>query len=115
MSEYHLIPARRVETELIDRNSRFITNAAPAFSVEEAQAFIDCVRKKHPDANHHVPVYLIGHGNAVIAHCSDAGEPAGTAGRGSGGFAGEWFGGYCCSDHTLFGGRNWGQEVCQGV
>ncbi|HOM67734.1 MAG TPA: YigZ family protein [Brevefilum fermentans] len=81
MSEYHLIPARRVETELIDRNSRFITNAAPAFSVEEAQAFIDCVRKKHPDANHHVPVYLIGHGNAVIAHCSDAGEPAGTAGR----------------------------------
>jgi putative IMPACT (imprinted ancient) family translation regulator len=26
-------------------------------------------------------VYLIGHGSATIAHCSDAGEPAGTAGR----------------------------------
>jgi uncharacterized YigZ family protein len=81
MSELKLIPARRVETELLDRNSRFITNAAPAFSVEEAQNFIACIRKKYPDANHHVPLYLIGHGNATISHCSDDGEPAGTAGR----------------------------------
>jgi uncharacterized YigZ family protein len=81
MSECKLIPARRVETEFIDRNSRFITNAAPAFSVAQAQDFIVCIRDKYPDANHHVPVYLIGHGSATIAHCSDAGEPAGTAGR----------------------------------
>ena len=81
MTDCKLIPARRVETEFVDRNSRFITNAAPAFSVAEAQAFIDCIRDKYPDASQHVPVYLIGHGSATIAHCSDDGEPAGTAGR----------------------------------
>lgn len=81
MTQCKLIPARRVETEFIDRNSRFITNAAPAFSVSEAQDFITCIRDKFPDANHHVPVYLIGHDSATTAHCSDGGEPAGTAGR----------------------------------
>ena len=81
MTDCKLIPARRVETEFTDQHSRFITNAAPAFSVMEAQDFIACIKDKYPDANHHVPVYLIGHGGATIAHCSDDGEPAGTAGR----------------------------------
>jgi len=81
MSDCHLIPARRVETEFFDRNSRFITNAAPAFSVAQAQDFIACIKEKYPDATHHVPVYLIGHGSATTAHCSDDGEPSGTAGR----------------------------------
>lgn len=81
MAECKLIPARRVVTEFTDRNSRFITYAAPAFSVDQAQAFIACIKDKYPDAHHHVPVYLIGHGTATIAHCSDDGEPAGTAGR----------------------------------
>jgi len=35
----------------------------------------------YPDATHHVPVYLIGHDSATVAHCSDAGEPSGTAGQ----------------------------------
>ena len=81
MTDCKLIPARRVETEFTDQHSRFITNAAPAFSVMEAQDFIACIKDKYSDANHHVPVYLIGHGGATIAHCSDEGEPAGTAGR----------------------------------
>ncbi len=81
MTDCKLIPARRVETEFTDQHSRFITNAAPAFSVMEAQDFIACIKDKYPDANHHVPVYMIGHGCATIAHCSDDGEPAGTAGR----------------------------------
>jgi putative IMPACT (imprinted ancient) family translation regulator len=28
-----------------------------------------------------VPAYIIGHGDSETAHCSDAGEPSGTAGR----------------------------------
>lgn len=80
MSECKLIPARRVETELMDRNSRFISNAAPAFSVSQAQDFIAWIKDKYPDASHHVPVYLIGHGSTTTAHCSDDGEPSGTAG-----------------------------------
>ena len=62
-------------------NSRFIASLAPVFSVEEARAFIQRVKTTYPDASHHVPVYLIGHGDSLIAHCSDAGEPSGTAGR----------------------------------
>lgn len=81
MSNHHLIPARYIETEFIDRNSRFITSAGPAFSVNEAQNFIKKVEDKYQDATHHVPAYLIGHGSSVIAHCSDDGEPSGTAGR----------------------------------
>ena len=80
MSDLNLIPARCIETELVDRNSRFITNAGPAFSVEEAQKFIDKIKGKYPDATHHVPAYLIGHGASTSAHCSDDGEPSGTAG-----------------------------------
>lgn len=76
-----LVPARPARTEIVVVNSRFIADAAPAFSVEEARAFIQRIRAEFPDATHHVPAYLIGHGSSVIAHCSDAGEPAGTAGR----------------------------------
>jgi len=81
MSDQKLIPARRNETEFTDHHSRFITNMGPAFSVEEAQAFIARIKSKYPDATHHVPVYLIGHDSATVAHCSDAGEPSGTAGQ----------------------------------
>ncbi len=76
-----LVPAQHARTEIVVVNSRFIADAAPAFSVDEARAFVQRIRAEFPDATHHVPAYLIGHGNAVIAHCSDAGEPAGTAGR----------------------------------
>lgn len=62
-------------------NSRFIAAAAPAFSVEEARAFIACIRAEFPDASHHVPAFLIGYGASVTAHCTDDGEPQGTAGR----------------------------------
>ena len=81
MSDHQLIPARRIEVEFTERNSRFITNAAPAFSVNQAKAFIDSIKDKYSDASHNVPVYLIGHDGSQIAHCSDDGEPSGTAGR----------------------------------
>ena len=79
--ENRIVPARHIETQFTDHNSRFITNAGPAFSVAEAQEFIAKVKDKYPDATHHVPVYLIGHGSSTIAHSSDDGEPSGTAGR----------------------------------
>ena len=81
MSEKRFIPARHVQIENIVVNSRFIADAAPAFSVEEAKSFILEVKSRFPDASHHVPAFLIGHGNSVTAHCSDDGEPSGTAGR----------------------------------
>ena len=77
---YH-IPAAPAETEILVVNSRFIANLSPAFSVEEARAFQKSIRQRFPDATHHVPAFVIGHGNSVITHCSDDGEPSGTAGR----------------------------------
>lgn len=78
---YYPIPAgvTRHETQVL--NSRFIATLGPAFSVEEARAFIAAIRREFSDATHHVPAYIIGHGDSVISHCSDDGEPAGTAGR----------------------------------
>jgi uncharacterized YigZ family protein len=75
------IPAKEARIEIIVVNSRFIATAAPAFSVDEAKAFVARMREEFADASHNVPAYLIGHGASVTAHCTDAGEPSGTAGR----------------------------------
>jgi uncharacterized YigZ family protein len=75
------VPLHEIRRELVVSNSRFIASLAPTFSVEEARIFIQRIKVELPDATHHVPVYLIGHGSSEIAHCSDAGEPSGTAGR----------------------------------
>jgi uncharacterized YigZ family protein len=76
-----VIPAREARVEIRVVNSRFIATAAPAFTVDEAKAFIDRIRAEFADATHNVPAFVIGHGASVVAHCSDDGEPAGTAGR----------------------------------
>lgn len=81
MSEPYLIPAAETRVELRIVNSRFIATAGPVFDVEAAKAFVERVRAEFADATHNVPVYVVGHGSRVIAHCSDAGEPSGTAGR----------------------------------
>ncbi|MCZ7554038.1 MAG: YigZ family protein [Anaerolineae bacterium UTCFX2] len=80
MTHYH-IPARETRTELRIQKSRFITTAAPAFTIEQARQFIARIKAEFPDASHNVPAYLIGFGASVIAHSSDDGEPSGTAGR----------------------------------
>jgi uncharacterized YigZ family protein len=75
------IPAQETRVEIKVVNSRFFATAAPVFSVEEAKAFIERIREEFSDASHNVPAFLIGHGSSIIAHCSDDGEPSGTAGR----------------------------------
>ena len=80
MARYR-IPAKQTRTEIMVVNSRFIATVAPVFSVEEAREFIQDVRHEFSDASHNVPAFLIGHGQSVIAHSSDDGEPSGTAGR----------------------------------
>ena len=80
-SKQRLIPLEPVQTEILVVNSRFITNLEYAGSVEEARAHLARVRGHHPTATHNVPAFIIGHGNSIITHCSDDGEPSGTAGR----------------------------------
>ncbi len=79
--ERYPIPAQEVRIEITVVNSRFIATAAPVFSVEQAKAFVDRIRDEFSDATHNVPVYLVGYGASLVAHCSDDGEPSGTAGR----------------------------------
>lgn len=75
------IPAQEIRNETVVVNSRFIASLAPVFSVDEAKAFIARIRAEFSDASHNVPVFLVGFGSSVTAHCSDDGEPSGTAGR----------------------------------
>ncbi len=76
-----IIPAVEARAETLVVNSRFIASAAPAATVEQAKTFIVRVRQEFPDATHNVPAFVIGHGASTILHCSDDGEPSGTAGR----------------------------------
>jgi uncharacterized YigZ family protein len=75
------VPAQEIRLELTVLNSRFIATLRPVFSVEDAKAFIARIKAEFPDASHNVPAYLVGYGDSVTAHCTDAGEPSGTAGR----------------------------------
>jgi len=61
------------------KKSKFIGYAKPVTTVEEAQQFIESIKKKHWDANHNVPVYVLGDQFQVQKY-SDDGEPSGTAG-----------------------------------
>lgn len=76
-----IIPLEPVETRIQVVNSHFIASLSPARTIDEARAFQKEIKARYPDATHHVPAFVIGHGNAVNAHCSDDGEPSGTAGR----------------------------------
>ncbi len=75
------VPYSETEHEIVVHHSRFIASLAPVSSVDEARSYIKAIKERFPDATHHVPAYLIGHGNSVTAHCNDDGEPSGTAGR----------------------------------
>lgn len=67
------------ESEIIISKSRFLTYVSRAETEEEALAFIDVIKKKHPQATHNCSCYLVGeHDN--IQKANDDGEPSGTAG-----------------------------------
>ena len=67
------------EHEINIQRSRFITYIDRATTEEEAQQFIEKIKKKHWDATHNCSAYLIGE-NDEIQKANDDGEPSGTAG-----------------------------------
>ncbi|MBQ2793151.1 MAG: YigZ family protein [Clostridia bacterium] len=64
--------------EYEDRKSVFIGEAAPVSSEAEALTFIEGVKKKYPDARHHVYAYVL-RDNSIMRFTDDR-EPQGTAG-----------------------------------
>lgn len=80
-SDTFYVPAEEVEVSHVVVNSRFIARLAPVFGTDEAKAYINEVRSEFPDANHHVPAFILGGGKTKTEYCSDDGEPSGTAGK----------------------------------
>ena len=68
--------------EITEKRSRFIGDLAPVSCEQEALAFIEQIRKKHPDARHHCFAFLCPSGGSgpEITRVSDDGEPSQTAG-----------------------------------
>ncbi len=66
--------------EIEEKKSRFIAYVKPVDTEEEAQAFIDEIKKKNWDARHNCAAAVIGKNNEY-SRCNDDGEPAGTAGK----------------------------------
>ncbi|MGP4068808.1 YigZ family protein [Halobacillus sp. B29] len=65
--------------EVTIQKSRFIGYVRRCETEEEAQLFIQEIKKKHNDANHNCSAYMIGE-HDLIQKANDDGEPSGTAG-----------------------------------
>ncbi len=76
-SEYKTVK-KSASDEFTEKRSRFIGYVRPVKTVDEANAFISEIQKKHWDAKHNVYAYILRAGN--IKRYSDDGEPQGTAG-----------------------------------
>ncbi|WP_273851399.1 YigZ family protein [Guptibacillus spartinae] len=67
------------ENEIVIQKSRFIAHVKRTPSEEEAQEFIQSIKKRHASATHNCSAYLIGEQD-LIQKANDDGEPSGTAG-----------------------------------
>lgn len=68
------------EGVIIEKKSRFIATVEPVETVEEAEAFIEKMKKKYWDARHNCHAFTVGV-DMPLSRCSDDGEPSGTAGK----------------------------------
>ena len=69
-----------VQTELIVKNSRFLSEVFPCSKQEEARNLIKAQKTKYFDSTHVVHAFMIGLKGEIMG-MSDDGEPSGTAGR----------------------------------
>ncbi len=67
-------------TEIKIKRSRFIGTLKPVTTIDEAKAFFSEMNSEFKTANHNCWAYIVGDSGETF-HSSDAGEPAGTAGK----------------------------------
>ena len=79
MLERYLTVKPEGSDEQIIQKSRFIGYVKRTETEEEAQQFIQSIKKKHADATHNCSAYMIGE-HDQIQKANDDGEPSGTAG-----------------------------------
>ena len=78
----NLAPGEEHSAEMIIKRSRFIATVARVTTPDEAKAFVDRLKARHPDANHNCWAFNAGApGTTARIGASDDGEPKGTAGR----------------------------------
>jgi len=80
-NNHYFIPINNAESRLTDRGSRFIGYCTAASSEENAYAIIAGRNRLYSDATHNCWAMRVGNPTDPIERSSDAGEPAGTAGR----------------------------------
>ena len=80
MMEQYITLARPGRDEFTVQKSRFIGQAFPCLTEEEALLRLKEVRENSRDARHHCYAYVIGLNEGIIRY-SDDGEPGGTAGQ----------------------------------
>ena len=78
MGDKIYVPYQEVESEFVEKRSRFIGHIWPVDSEDQAQELIRRVKKQHYDARHNCWCYLLG---STVVRYSDDGEPQGTAGQ----------------------------------
>lgn len=69
---------KRASFEYEDRKSVFIGDVCPVSNEQEALSFIESIKKRYPDARHHVYAYVL-RDNSIMRFTDDR-EPQGTAG-----------------------------------
>ncbi|MDQ0352912.1 putative YigZ family protein [Alkalibacillus filiformis] len=79
MLEYYLTVKNEGKHEINIQKSHFIGHIKRTETEEEAQAFIQKIKKEHASATHNCSAYMIGEQN-LIQKAQDDGEPSGTAG-----------------------------------
>lgn len=78
----YLAPAHQQQFELQIKRSRFITSFECVGDKPDAKLFIQSVRDKYSDANHHCWAMVAGQPDDIYQQDqSDDGEPKGTAGK----------------------------------
>lgn len=78
LSSYYTVQSFAAQ-EIVIKHSRFIASVQRAESEEEAQSFLQHIKKQHVNANHNCAAYMIG-AHDEVQKAKDDGEPSGTAG-----------------------------------
>lgn len=76
--EWHTL-SKVSHVSIEEKKSVFIADAAPVSAGKEAEDFLADIKKRYPDARHHVFAWRTGK-TEILQRYSDDGEPAGTAG-----------------------------------
>jgi uncharacterized YigZ family protein len=82
MPSIYYTPSNTVTTHTVEKKSKFITCVTEVASKDEAVSHLRTIAAREVGANHNCSAYIIGNPSSPKnIHCSDDGEPSGTAGK----------------------------------